>query len=54
MSNEVKTFALGVAACVLMAAIAVGLPWAVRQAEHPPSPETQPLQYIGDNPPVSD
>jgi hypothetical protein len=53
MSKDVKAVAAGLFACVVMAGLCVGLPWVVRHAEHPPPPYTQPLQYIGDDPPPS-
>ena len=53
MSRDVKTVAAGLLACAVTAALCVGLSWAARRAEHPPAPYTQPLQYIGNDPPPS-
>ena len=53
MSKDAKAIAAGFAFIAVVSALSAGLPWAVRKAEHPPAPYTQPLQYIGNDPPPS-
>jgi hypothetical protein len=50
MSKDAKAIAIAFGATVVLAGLSAGLPWAVRRAQHPQPPYTQPLQYIGNQP----